>query len=338
MITTDDEDDKNDEFHGLILSDTIVWTPEIDRLAKRVARWIRMDQPGGAVYGQQRNGKTRACTYLVSCLPTVLGYQISVLHWSIPDQIESKKTEREFVQEMMQQSNCSRVFSRDLAVLRRRFHTHLVDLAKDAGSKRLVIIVDEAQNLHASQYGYLIHCFNSLEQLGVYPFFLLVGQPELKNTPANWAEAKGMQVLGRFFAREHRYFGVARGEIEVVLEAFDLPVDGESTNPLTKNFTADYENGWRLKNLAPAFVEAIDVLMRQHNIESGLRLPMQYLRSTLLALLYRVIDDKFPLELVNSSMVLTALRESGFLSVFTYYVDSAYSNDEADGSAGRERG
>lgn len=323
MITADEESDKNVGSNGLLFTNVTVWTPEIDRLGQSVGRWIRMGQPGGAVYGQQRNGKTRACSYLVRFLPEVLGYQIAVLHWTIPEQIESKQTEREFNQELMQQSNCARVFSRDIAVLRRRFHTHLVDMAIGAGSKRIVVIVDEAQNLFRAQYGYLIHCFNCLEKLGVQPFFLLVGQPELQNTPVSWAEASGMQVLGRFFAREHRYRGVDRSEVEAVLDGFDMPADGESSGDLAKSYPGEYEAGWCLRKLAPFFVEAMDMVMQQHNIPSGLRLPMQYFHATLLDLIYRVMDEKISLLQVNTPMVLTSLKESGFLSVLAYYVDAS---------------
>ncbi|WP_114970388.1 ATP-binding protein [Rhodoferax ferrireducens] len=321
MITADEVSDKNVGSNGLLFTNVTVWTPEIDRFGQSVARWIRMGQPGGAVYGQQRNGKTRACSYLVRFLPEVLGYQIAVLHWSIPEQIESKQTEREFIQEMMHQSNCARVMGRDLAVLRRRFLTHLAELALGAGSKRIVVIIDEAQNLFRAQYGYLIHCFNSLENFGVQPFFLLVGQPELQNTPVGWAEASGMQVLGRFFAREHRYRGVDRTEVEAVLDGFDMPTDGEACSDLAKRYPAEYEAGWCLRKLAPFFVEAMDMVMQQHNIQSGLRLPMQYFHSTLLDLLYRVKDENISLLQVSTPMVLTSLKESGFLSVLAYYVD-----------------
>lgn len=336
MITADDKSDNNFESNGLLFTNVTVWTPEIDRLGQSVGRWVRMGLPGGTVYGQQRNGKTRACSYLVQFLPEVLGYQMEVLHWTVPEQIESKVSEREFNQEFMQQSDCNRVSSRDISVLRKRFHTHLVDLAIGAGSKRIVIIVDEAQNLFRAQFGYLIHCFNCLEKLGVHPFFLLVGQPELQNTPVSWAEASGMQVLGRFFAREHRYRGVDRIEVGAVLDSFDMPADGETSGDLAKSYPGEYESGWSLRKLAPFFVEAIDMVMQQHNVQSGLRLPMQYFHATLLGLIYRVMDEKISLSQINTPMVLTALKESGFLNVLAFYVDPSSGDSGAHG-AGRSK-
>lgn len=314
---------------GLILPNTVVWTPEIDRLAQQVAKWIRIDQPGGTVYGAQRNGKSRACSYLAGTLGSVLGYEVAVLHWTIPEQIESKQTEREFVQEQLQQSNCPRVGGRDLAVLRRRCHAHLVELAHAFGSRRLVILIDEAQNLSRKQYGYLIHTFNSLEQLGVHPFFLLVGQPELRNTPKDWAEANGMQVLGRFFAREHLYRGVDVAEITLVLQAFDVPVADDTVSVFARAFPAAYAAGWSLEKLGQPFEEAMAMIMRRHNISKGLRLPMQYLRSTLLEVLHQALDDGKAAEILSAVDVMRALETSGFLRVLAYYVDTDSAKDAA---------
>jgi type II secretory pathway predicted ATPase ExeA len=334
MITQESAADLPSDATGL-LPNVNVWTPEIDRLCAMVARWIRMDLPGGTVYGQQRNGKTRAAQYLARAIAEVLGYSIVVLHWIIPEQIESKQTEREFVQEMIQQSGCMRVGGRDLAVLRRRCHTHLLELARATGSRRLIVIIDEAQNLTRSQYGYLIFCFNALEQLGVFPFFLLIGQPELRNAPESWREASGMQVLGRFFAREHIYRGVHSADIEAVLDAFDEPLEGEGAAPLARSFPAAYEGGFALKKLAPQFTEAMQMAMKQHNIPSGLRLPMQYLRASLLGLLHRVLDERLNLDLVNSAMVFNALKEADFFKVLAYYVDAvAPSAGDSDAQQG----
>ncbi len=329
MVTQDTPSNEPANASLGLLPNVTVWTPEIDRLCATVAGWVRMDLPGGTVYGQQRNGKTRAAQYLASAIGSVLGYSIAVLHWIVPEQLESKQTEREFVQEMIQQSGCMRVSGRDLAILRRRCHTHLVDLAKAAGSKRLIVIIDEAQNLTRSQYGYLIFCFNALEQLGIFPFFLLIGQPELRNAPESWREASGMQVLGRFFAREHIYRGVNCADVEAVLQSFDVAAEGESAPPLARIFPSAYASGFELAKLSPVFVEAMEIVMKQHNIAGGLRLPMQYFRASLLGLLYRVLEEQLTLDMVNSAMVFNALKETEFFKVLAYYIDLPAASSEA---------
>jgi hypothetical protein len=192
-----------------------------------------------------------------------------------------------------------------------------------------LIIIDEAQNLHRSQFGYLIFSFNALEQIGIYPFFLLVGQPELRNITATWDEAGGLQVIGRFFAREHLYRGVHPDDFEKVLEAFDQPEQDGGVPPLSITFPVLYGAGWRLKQLAPPYVEAVAMVMKAHNIDGGLRLPMQYFRASLLAILYRTLEDKFPLDQVTSAAVFSALQEAEFFGVLAHYVDKTRATDKS---------
>lgn len=307
-----------------VLPNLTVWTPEIDRLCVTVAKWIKLQLPGGIVYGVQRNGKTKACDYLAGTIAELLGFSIAVARLIIPEQERNRPHEREFHQEVLQQTGCARCTSKDISVLRRREHTHLQEIAQSAGSKRLLVIVDEAQNLHRSQFGYLIFLFNALEKLGIYPFFLLVGQPEMRNITATWDEAGGLQVIGRFFAREHRYLGVHPDEIRLVLLAFDEPGEEGGPPPLAKVFPAAYAAGWRLERLAPAYVEAVAMIMKAHNIAGGLRLPMQYFRASLLSILYKCLEDHFPLEHVTSAVVFEALRDAEFFAVLSHYVDRTF--------------
>lgn len=308
---------------SIILPDSTVWTPEVERLAVRVTRWIQLGLPGGAVYGQQLNGKTRACWYLSALLPELLGYPIAILHWTVLLQEDKKQNEWAFTQDMAIQSDCKRVAGRDLALLRSRLHKHMFDLACANGSKRLLIIVDDAQNLHGMQFNYLIHWYKILEKLGIRPFFLIIGQPELLNAHKSWNEINGMQLVGRFFSVEHRYRGIDPSEIKDVLESFDIMALEEKGFVLAKTFPDAYAGGWRLQNLAPLFEEAMQILMKEQTIESGLRLPMQYLRSSALSLLYRAIDENIPVHMLTTAMAVTAIKDSGFWGVLSYYVDRA---------------
>lgn len=306
-----------------MLPNLTVWTPAIDRMCATVAKWMKLQLPGGTVYGVQRNGKTKATEYLASAISELLGFSVAVVRLIIPEQERSRQTEREFYQVALHQSGCDKITHKDLAVLRRRCHTHLQEIAQGAGSRRLLVIIDEAQNLHRSQFGHLIYSFNALEHLGIYPFFLLVGQPELRNITATWDEAGGLQVIGRFFAREHLYLGVHPDEIGQVLLAFDAPESEGQDPPLARVFQTAYSTGWRLTHLAPAYVEAVYLVMKAHNIDAGLRLPMQYLRASLLSILFRCLETELSLTQVTSAVVFEALRDAEFFSVLAHYVDKS---------------
>lgn len=311
-----------------LLPDSIVWTPEIDRLNDFIIESLRMQCRGCAVFGQQCNGKSYATRFLMTLLPTTLGHTTAVVRWSIRAQSAgSLRTERTFIQERLIQSGCPAVTHRDLAVLWRRLLSHLAELAQSAGSRWIVIMIDEAQNLSLDEYNRLIHCFNGLEDLNVKPFFLLVGQPELANTSASWTEFNGMQVIGRFFSRRNWFRGISMEDVGFVLEAFDER-DAAGLRWSARLFPQLLGIEWSMTQWHEQFIEALQALMVEHSIQTTLRLPMQMLRSTVLLLLDRALQGKADPRQVSAAAVLQALRDTGFTSSLSYYLC-----DGSDGSA-----
>lgn len=301
-----------------LLGETPIWTPEVQRLITSACTQIRLGFPGMAVDGQQRCGKTSACEFLRDALPEALGYPIVTVMWTIP---EMAKTERDFVQERLRESECHAVSHRDIAVLRNRLFDHLADLAAQAGGRKAGIIVDEAHNLTREQYHYLIHCDNALRLRKVRPFFVLVGQPELRSTTSSWMKSSGYQVVGRFFARQHKYMGIAVADILQVVQGFDEPEFEGDQSTYAKALPDAFASGWRLSQVAPLLVEAISSIAAKHNITSGVRVPMQNLRAMLLSILWHYIDTKRNPATFDMKTALGAVHDSGFPSVMEYYVD-----------------
>jgi len=149
---TEFDDDKVAQSGGLLPA-SIVWTPEIEKLNRFIVESVRMQSRGCAVMGQQCNGKSFATRYLMDLLPASLGHTAAVVRWSIgaPDGGHMRKV-RPFLQERMIQSGCTSIAHRDVAVLWRRLQSHLADLAVSCGSRWIVIMVDEAQNLSFGDY------------------------------------------------------------------------------------------------------------------------------------------------------------------------------------------
>lgn len=304
-----------------LLGDEAVWTPEIEVLGKAIANRIRMDQPGMSIDGPQRNGKSWACAYVSQVLPTVLGAPVASVLWTIPG--EHCRSEREFHQQRMHQSGCPAMAHRDLEVLRTRLYDHLVQTAHGAGSRRLVIFVDEAQNLLPANYNYLIHCFNELERRRVRPFFALVGQPELRDVRKQWVAVDGHQVIGRFLAHRHEYRGIAVADLEVVLGSFDEAPGEEGTSAIRRALPEAYARGWRVASLASLLAEAFQLVVREQNIKQEVRIPMQYLRGMLLAMLYWLIESKCPPERVGLGTAVDCVKATDIGGVLQYYADHA---------------
>lgn len=319
--------DDQSNVHGEVdlLGDDPVWTPEIQLLADAVRTSYRLNFRGMAVNGRQRCGKTHACLYLRDTLAETIGYPVATFLWSIP---EFGTTERDFVQERLRDSDCHAISHRDIAVLRGRLYDHIAETAISMGGHRAIIIVDEAQNLTRQQYHYLHHADNNLEKRKIRPFFILIGQPELRTMTSSWAQSNGFQVVGRFFTRQHEYRGIALGDLPQIVEAFDEPVSGATEATYAHALPEAYQAGWRLSHTSKLLVEVITAVAAKHNISSGIRVPMQALKAMLLSILFQLIDSKIDPVTLGRKMILKAVRDSAFPSVMSYYVDSAQDDDD----------
>jgi hypothetical protein len=313
-----------------LLGDDSIWTPEIERLGEAIRTHLRLGFRGMAVDGQQRCGKTSACEFLQRTLSDTIGYPIATFLWSIP---EFASTERDFVQERLRDSGCHATGHRDSAVLRGRLYDHLTEAAAAKGTRKVIIIVDEAHYLTRQQYHYLHHADNNLRLRKVRPFFVLVGQPELRDMPSSWMQSNGFQVVGRFFARQHTYKGIALADLPTILEGFDEPAGDATEATYASAVPEAYAAGWRLGHVSKALVETIAAIAAKHNILSGIRVPMENLRAMLLAILYQVIEDKVDPRRLTRKMLAKAVRESGFPAVMNYYVDREQADDDDDAEA-----
>jgi hypothetical protein len=225
-----------------------------------------------------------------------------------------------FIQDRLFQSGCSATAHRDLAVLRNRLPTHMCERANAEGARRVVIIVDEAQNLWRDDYGALVFFFNEIERRGLRPFFLLVGQPELGKQAEQWITEDAQQMVGRFSTRTHAYLGIRLTDLEDVLAGFDDEADGPEATAAFRTSPRAYAQGWRVSELGPAMRAAVRTVAKAQNVQEDVRLPMQYLRSCLLSMLYRIIQRGMDPRAFQEADAIDCLKSSNFAKVLQFYV------------------
>ncbi|RTL36882.1 MAG: ATP-binding protein [Burkholderiales bacterium] len=315
-----------------LLPEGFVWTPEIERMANAIGEQIRLDSPGMMVSGAQRNGKSSACAYLAAVLPSVIGYPLHVVIWNIPG--DEKYTVRAFLQERLAQCNYDAISHRDVAVLRKRLIDVLVERTAQRAARRIVMIVDEAQNLSHEDFKRLVHIFNELNSRSIRPFIVLVGQPELKNLTDQWTAMNSMQFVGRFCSRKHDFLGIELADLEAVLAGFDDEEDPEVSAAFRVAPRA-YAEGWRIAHLAPLIADAVRAVASAQNVQEAVRLPMQYLRGCLLSMLYRIVQDGMRPQLFQPALAMQCLIDSGFADVLQYYIRKE--NKGSAGTGGRRR-
>lgn len=300
------------------LGNFLIWTPEIDALAEHVAKSIRRGLPGIAVTGKPRVGKTNACKYLKHLIPQVMGHNVCVLNWEIP---ESLASEREQIQCALQDMQCTTYSHRDIAVLRSRLLDEIYTAAGIANSRRLLIIIDEAQNLKLDYFGLLVHVYNTLDYNHYRPFFLLVAQPELIGIRHQLAHRSKYQVLGRFFNDMPEFGGILPEDFEAVLTSFDTPAREDDPPPACAYAPGLYESGWRLNSLAAGYRGALDAIRAESTIDQRVRMPMQYFRMATIDLLDRLGSGENTPEEINTPLLIDVFKASGFHNVILHYVD-----------------
>jgi len=303
-------------------------------MATAIGEQIRLDSPGMMVSGAQRNGKSSACAYLAAVLPSVIGYPLHVVIWNIPG--DEKYTLRAFLQERLAQCNYDAISHRDVAVLRKRLIDVLVERTAQRAARRIVMIVDEAQNLSHEDFKRLVHIFNELNSRSIRPFIVLVGQPELKNLTDQWTAMNSMQFVGRFCSRKHDFLGIDLADLEAVLAGFDDEEDPEVSAAFRVAPRA-YSEGWRIAHLAPLIVDAVRAVSDKQNIQESVRLPMQYLRGCLLSMLYRIVQDGMRPQLFPPAMAIQCLIDSGFADVLQYYIRKENKGSAGAGTGGKRR-
>lgn len=317
-----------------LLPDGFVWTPEIERLANVIGQQIRLDSPGMLVSGAQRNGKSSACAYLAAVLPSVIGYPLNVVVWRIPG--DQKYTTRSFLQERLAQCGYGAITHKDVIVLRKRLIDFLIEQTARAGARRVVLIVDEAQNLTHEDYKQLVHLFNEIQASSIRPFIVLVGQPELKKISDQWSAMEAMQFVGRFCSCKHDFVAINIKDLGAVLEGFDEEGHPDASAAYKVSPRA-YGEGWRVAQLAPLIADAVRAVCETQNIREAVGLPMQYLRSCLLSMLYRIVQDGLRPQLFPPALAIECLISSGFAEVLQYYVRKE-NKGRASASSGEQTG
>lgn len=301
---------------GDLLDGSVVWTPPIEALAKAIVEQMRGDLPGLIVTGLPRTGKSSACRYIIAALAEVLGYPVACIRWRIPK--DHGKDSNEFIEECASQSGVQIGKKSKKVEKRKRLIQHLEEQARMTGTHRIVLLIDEAQNLLESEYTQILHIYDLLEWNGLRPFVVLMGEPGLLTVQAEWVPGEAEKAVSRFATRRHYFHPVLAADFEAVLEGFDSDKPEESAAYRTHQGL--YAEGFRVKHLAPRIIEGLQSMSDVQGISWELQLPMQFLRGTVLHMLNYIRDcgvrpEQMPLASVNDCII-----RSNFVEVWPRYV------------------
>jgi hypothetical protein len=301
------------------LGSVAVWTPEIETLARKLREWISLDLPGACVYGPQRNGKTCAINYIIASASEFFSTRFLMVRVIIPEGLAERGNT--FAIEVLIQHGVI-ANTRDPARLKKRFMDWLRERMHDTDAERLIVFVDEAQNLSRAHHGQIMYWHNLCEEASMRPFTLLVGQPELGASAASYVEMNELQVTGRFYERPHEFQGIALSDVVKVLRAFQQPVlhqGGQQPCGLAQLFPDHWAAGWRVETWAPSIVSAVTALARARSLPEAPRLPMMHLRAFIIGGLDEMKRTGRRIDVLSNETLTKLMASSGFNKSIDWY-------------------
>ena len=303
------------EFFGS--NQNIIRTLEIGKMCKFVQDVIDFGSCGGIIYGRPRIGKTRAVQYCAEHLRTLYGDSLPIIRMSMA---EHKPTERNFYSELLSAAGHP-LFDRGTApALRHRLISWLLSRSSETKYKRVIVFIDEAQNLTTSDYSWLINIYNSLDAENVRLTTLLVGTKELKAVKKSFSASHYDQIIGRFMVDEHEFKGIVGEEaiIPILLDvenSLEYYAGDERINPTKCFFPEAYEDGRSIVELSTDLWAEFSYQREKNGIRNK-DIPMIYFMKTILILFKRFGkygSEEHRTYFPEKKDVAEAIRLSGYL-------------------------
>jgi hypothetical protein len=127
--------------------------------------------------------------------------------------------------------------------------------ARNAGGNQIVLMIDEAQNMHDQAYRTLCNLQNELDDLGYQLTVISVGSHELAFQHSAFIQGGDIHLVGRFMVREAMFRGIqSPEELAYVLHAYDSETEwpeGSGISYTQYFFARAFDAGFRIADLAP---------------------------------------------------------------------------------------
>lgn len=159
------------------------------------------------------------------------------------------------------------VLSGETGKLRSRVVNFIIDLARQAGTSMVILMVDEAQNMDAEDVDFLKDVFNELQKARVRLVTFMFGElPRFSGTVESWSDS----VRARFVAHRALLRSVRNvGDVQRILHEIDVATFsvGSDQTWASTLFPTAYAAGFRLASQADNFFECLTRETRGHASE-----------------------------------------------------------------------
>ncbi len=130
---------------------------------------------------------------------------------------------------------------------------------------RVLVLIDEAQELSLEQFLGLKKFTQVLINRGLSTFVLQFGQPEILAVPRKLAGANRTSLVDRFFLRKHRLRGLRQTEYSGFLAFYDKTVwPTPNGRTYTEHYLPDlWAQGWRMETYSSHFQRSFHLITKK---------------------------------------------------------------------------
>lgn len=265
-------------------------TPSIKAMIALVDECLFMFIGGALIHGRPRIGKSCAIDFVITDLkakhPHLSTYKMRWIKPQLPSEISFFAALLHAVKHPA--DPCAKK-----TALRGRLVHKLRQVADTLGDDRVVLFIDEAQNLREIEYEWLRDLHDELENNGVRLFTFLIGQHQLLAQKSAFQAQDKEQIVARFMIEELAFRGIAsEAECAAVMGAYDK---GEFPASSGWNYTRffvplAYDAGLRMAESAPRLWRAFEDAHVKAQLDGPPEIPMKYFTGAIEAALLTSIE------------------------------------------------
>lgn len=297
----------------------IVATRSIEGLADAINSALDMGYRGLGVYGFARFGKTEAMTYLIAHTEWLRERVAALICVDAPD--THKRTDSSFYKTLLTllgvripphaapDELCALVMGR------------LIENCQKAGSRLVIVFIDEAQRLMPTDYENLVTLDNRMTRAGYYFFTVFIHQRDISGFSNEVIAGNDHppHVSGRFLVRRHEFCGLRDiEETAYVLARYD---EGSEWPPgsgisYTQHFAQQaFSGGFRMAQCAALLWETASNLRAQARLPEEWSWPMKSFEGAVVYLLTTIASRTHQFERFTDDDFAEALYAAGLVEL-----------------------
>ncbi len=260
-------------------------TPSIAAFRALIDECLFLYISGALIHGRPRMGKSYAIEFvrrdLEQRFPKLSIYKMRCTRSQAP-------SENSFFATLLNAARHPAQSGASKSALRGRLVHKLRQVADQRGDDRVVLFIDEAQNLREIEYEWLRDVHDELENHELRLFTFLVGQTQLLAQKSVLQAQDKDQIVARFMVEELAFKGIAcGGECAAVMAAYD---HGEFPAASGWSYTRfyvpqAYSAGLRLGESGALLWAAFEDAHINARLEGPVEIPMKYFTSAIEAAL-----------------------------------------------------